>query len=67
MASLGEEYPKEQARVRQVLGFYKEISPAGWFGVAMIEATLRQADEAAASGDVVAMARAFEEMKAVKE
>lgn len=66
-SSLGEEFSKEQARVRVVLGHYKEIGPAGRFGAAMIEDTLRRADAAAISGDVVEMLRAFEEMKGIKE
>jgi len=66
MASLGEEYPKEQARVREVLGVYKEIGPAGAFGAMNIEQTLREADEAALSGDLPRMIAAFEEMKLVE-
>jgi len=66
MASLGEEYPKEQARVREVLGVYKEIGPAGAFGAMDIEQTLREADEAALSGDLPRMIAAFEEMKLVE-
>lgn len=65
MTSLGEQYPKEQARVREILGFYREIGPAGAFGAAMIEATLKRADEAAASGDVAAMIAAYKDMQTV--
>ena len=67
MASLGEEFPKEQARVREILGHYRAIGPAGNFGAAMIADTLRKADEAAISGDLVAMLRLYEEMKAIKD
>lgn len=67
MDNLAEQYPKEQARVREVLGMYREIGPAGMFGAAMIEQTLREADAAAASGDVIAMLRSFQAMKEVKE
>ena len=66
MSSLGEEYPKQQARCREVLGQYIEIGPAGNFGAMMIRATLKEADEAAVSGDVVRMLRAFEDMKDVQ-
>jgi hypothetical protein len=66
MNTLGDEFPKEQARVREVLGYYKEIGPAGMFGAALIEDTLRRADEAAISGDVVAMIRVFNEMKEIE-
>jgi hypothetical protein len=63
MASIGEEFPKEQARCRELLHEYHLIGPSGVFGVAMIEATLRAADEAMASGDVVAIVQAFKAMK----
>ena len=58
MESLAEALPKEQQRVREILGYYKEI-PAGQFGALMIESTLRHADKAAASGDVVQMTKAY--------
>lgn len=66
MSTLGEQFPKEQARCREVLEMYREIGPAGTFGAAMIEATLREADEAAMSGDLVRMIRAYEAMKEIK-
>jgi hypothetical protein len=63
MSSVGEEFPKEQARVRELLTEYKAIGPAGTFGAMMIEQTLKRADEAMASGDIVAIVRSFEELK----
>jgi hypothetical protein len=63
MSSLAEEYPKQQARCRELLCQYKEIGPAGTFGETMIEQILRRADGAAASGDVVAMDVAYTEMR----
>ena len=66
MNSLGEELPKEKARVREILGYYKEIGPAGAFGAAMIEQALRRADEAVISGDIMAMLRSYQELKEVK-
>lgn len=66
METLAEALPKEQARVREVLGHYKEIGPAGAFGAAMIEHDLRTADAAVMSGDVVAMLRAFETLKQIE-
>lgn len=60
--TLGDEYPKEQARVRELLGRYREI-PTGAFGAAMIEQVLQRADKAAADGDVVEMLRSFHEMQ----
>jgi len=64
--SLAEALPKEQARVREVLGHYKEIGPAGAFGAAMIEQDLSAADRAVASGDVVAMLRAYQTLKEIQ-
>ena len=62
-APLGEAYPKEQARLRVILGHYKEIGLAGCIGVMLIESSLQAADEAAISGDVAAMIAAFEDMQ----
>ena len=67
MASLGEELPKEQARVRKVLGYYKEIGPAGIFGATMIEQTLQRADKSVISGDLVEMIKSYNELKEIKE
>lgn len=66
MSSVGEEFPKEQARVREILEQYKAIGPAGAFGAAWIGNVLKRADEAAISGDVVAIIRSYQEMQAVK-
>lgn len=67
MSSVGEEFPKEQARVRRILGEYKKIGPAGAFGAAWIEEVLKRADVAAISGDVLQVIRSFQEMQAVEE
>jgi hypothetical protein len=61
--SVGEQFPLEQARVRELLTAYKQIGPAGAFGALMIEQALRRADQAAISGDVVAILRSYEELK----
>lgn len=60
--SVGEAFPLEQARVRELLGLYKTI-PTGGFGAMMIEQVLRRADLAAISGDPIAILRAYEELK----
>lgn len=60
--SLGEAFPLEQVRVRELLGFYKEI-PTGMFGAVMLEQVLQRADKAAISGDVIAMLKSYEELK----
>lgn len=63
MASLAEEYPQEQERCRELLAAYKELGPVGAFGAMNIENALREADQAAVSGDVVAMIIAYEKMR----
>jgi len=65
MSSLAEELPKEMARVREVLGHYHQMGPAGMFGAAFIEQDLRAADAAVMSGDVVAMIKAYEALKQI--
>lgn len=67
MDTLADELPKEQARVREILGHFKEIGPAGMIGAAMIEADLRRADESVMSGDVVEMLRAYNTLKDYKD
>lgn len=57
--TLAEALPQEQARVRELLGVYS----VGIFGAAMLESELRLADQAAMSGDVVAMLRAYERLR----
>ena len=67
METLGTALPKEQARVRTVLGHYKEIGPAGAFGALMIENSLQAADQAIISGDLTAMIRAYKDLKSIQE
>ena len=65
--TLGEALPEQQARVRKLIGYYREIGPAGQFAIANMEAALRRADQAAISGDVGAMIQAHEELKGFSE
>lgn len=64
--SLAEALPKEMARVREVLGLYKEIGPAGMFGAAFIEQDLREADQAVMSGDLVRMIKAYKKLQGIE-
>ena len=64
--SVGEDFPKQQARVREVLGMYRDIGPNGMFGAMMIEQTLREADEAQASGDIIRILQSYEALKEIK-
>lgn len=63
--TLADALPKEMARVREVLGHYREIGPAGRIGAAFIEQDLRAADQAVMSGDVVAMLRSLETLRGI--
>jgi hypothetical protein len=65
MSSIGEELPKEQARVRSLIAQYRDplLKGAGMFAAANMEEALRYADHSVVSGDVVAMIRAYEMLK----
>lgn len=64
--TLADAIPREQARVREVLGHYKELGPVGAFGAAMIEKTLRDADRAIMDDDIVAMIKVYNELMDIK-
>lgn len=64
--SLAEEYPKEQARLRELIEAYRAIGWQGAFGCAEIERVLRDADLAMASGDVVQMVKSYQAMQGCK-
>jgi hypothetical protein len=61
-----EDFSKEQARCQKVLQQYKELGPIGVFGGTMIKETLREADEAMASGDISRILRAYKAMKGIR-
>ena len=63
--TLADALPREMARVRGVLGHYREIGPDGMFGAAMIEQDLRAADRAVMSGDVAAMLRSLKTLQGI--
>lgn len=65
--SLAEALPREMARVRTVLGHYKELGPVGAFGAIWIEDALRRADLAVMSGDVVQMLQVYEDLKEIED
>ena len=67
METLGEALPKEMARVREVLGHYKEIGSAGFFVATMIEQTLQKAERAIIGGDLTEMIQAYQELKEISE
>lgn len=64
MSSLGEELPREMARVRdEVLPAYLEIGQAGTFAAMMIRRDLDAASKAMIEGDVVEMIRVYKALK----
>ena len=65
MANLIEEIQEQCKRCREVVLDYRSIGPAGMFGAAMIEADIRKAEAAIASGDVVEMIGAYKVLKEV--
>lgn len=65
--TLGEAFPLEQARCRELLVIYRSIGPAGMFGAALIEDCLRRADQAVITNDLPAMIRIYQEMQGFKE
>jgi len=60
--SVGEDFPKQQARLRELLKQYQAIGPAGTFGAMSIEQALKQAEEAAIGGDIIATLKAYQNM-----
>ncbi len=60
--SLGDAYPKQQARCRGLLAQYIEIGPAGAFGRMLLEDLMRRADRAAIEHDIPAMIKIYKEM-----
>lgn len=64
MSSLGEDLPREMARIRdQVMPAYMAIGTAGAFALAMMRKDLDDAARAMAEGDVTGMLRAYEALR----
>lgn len=62
--SLGTALPLEMARVRdEVLAEYIALGPSGAIAASLMRQSLDDAAEAMAAGDVVAMIRAYEDLK----
>tara|TARA_R100001377_G_scaffold64516_1_gene40037 strand:+ start:120 stop:344 length:225 start_codon:yes stop_codon:yes gene_type:complete len=66
MRPLEEEFPIEQARVREVLGCYKALGPTGAFSAMNIEIALEAARNAYISSDLVRIIWAYDELKQIK-
>lgn len=65
--SLGDQFPKMQARIRKCRDRGVQMGAAGAFYVMVCDDLLRRADEAAVRGDAVEMIRVFQEMQDLKE
>lgn len=61
--TLGDAFPKEQQRLRELLQVYRDLGPVGTFGAVLIEDCLRRADLAAVSQDLPAMVSLYQEMR----
>ena len=61
MTTLGEELPKEQTRVRELILQYRDpdLKGAGNLAALMMEAALQAADQAIISGDIASMILAY--------
>jgi len=66
VTTVGDDFPKQLARAREYLQIYKDLGPVGAFGAAMIEQTIREADQAAISGDIVAILRSYQALKEIQ-
>lgn len=66
-SSVGDDYPRQQERIREAVQAGREIGPAGAFYVMVGEDLLRRADQAAISGDIVQMLSVYQEMREFKE
>jgi len=65
--SLAVALPKEQERVRDVLKEYEAIGQPGMIGAMLIRESLKKAEVATSAGDVVAMLRAYEDLKKIED
>ena len=61
--TLADAYPREQARLRDLLTIYRDLGPIGAFGYAAISDVASRADKAAAEGDTIAMIGLLQEMR----
>ena len=61
--NVGEQFPVEVKRCEDLLQAYRDIGPAGAFGVANLTQVIRVAKAAWESGDVVRIVKAFAVMR----
>jgi hypothetical protein len=65
MDTLGDEIPKEQARVRELVQRYRDplLNGAGNMTALLMELALKAADKAVISGDIAEMIIAYKELR----
>ena len=62
--SLGDDYPKQQARLRVLRAVAADLPiQSAWFYIAQLDSLLQRAEAAAISGDIVQMIAVYNEMK----
>jgi hypothetical protein len=67
MTTLGDDLPKEMARIRDVvMPAYEDIGPAGTFALTMMRLDLDRAAAAMAEGDLPGMIAAYQSLKGYK-
>lgn len=64
--TLADALPKEIDRVQGLIPLYEEIGPAGRFALAMMKASLKQANRAIMNGDTVGMIAAYKDLEGYK-
>lgn len=57
--NVGDDFPREVERCRDLVKRYQEIGPSGAFGAAAISQAITVAEAAWASGDVVKIVQAY--------
>jgi hypothetical protein len=64
MTTLGDDFPIQLERVRELLGIYQSLPmQSGFFGAAILKDLIKRAETAQAENDIVAMVRTYAEMK----
>ena len=66
METLGDAFPAELQRIRELAKAYSGIGTAGWIGLAVLEGVISRAEEAQRSGDLAALIASCQEMRGCK-
>ena len=66
MTSVGEDFPRQQERVRQLWGLFVKMGPRGAAGAAALEEVLGRAAGAQSSGDLLRILQSYTELTQIK-